>query len=170
MKKSELSSLLDDLLGLPHEIEWVEFKEARNQYDLNKLGRYFSSLANEVNLKNQPCGWLVFGVIDNDHTVCGSHFRENLADLNSLKQEVAAQTTGGITFIEIYVVNHPAGRVVMFQVPPAPKGMPVAWKGHWYGRDGESIGPLQSAGVGNHSCTEYDRRLVGGNLRTSNAG
>ncbi|HED14642.1 MAG TPA: transcriptional regulator [Gammaproteobacteria bacterium] len=142
MKQSKLSPLLDDLLRLPHETEWVEFKEARNQYDFNKLGRYFSSLANEVNLKNRPCGWLVFGVVDKDHTVCGSHFRENPADLNSLKQEVAAQTMGGITFIEIYVVNHPAGRVVMFQVPPAPKGMPVAWKGHWYGRDGESIGPL----------------------------
>jgi ATP-dependent DNA helicase RecG len=49
---------------------------------------------------------------------------------------------GGVTFIEIYVVNHPNGRVVMFKVPPAPRGMPVAWKGHWYGRDGESIGPL----------------------------
>ena len=30
----------------------------------------------------------------------------------------------------------------MFQIPPALKGMPTAWKGHYYGRDGESLGPL----------------------------
>ena len=30
----------------------------------------------------------------------------------------------------------------MFQVPPAPQGLPVPFQGHWYGRDGESIVPL----------------------------
>ncbi len=30
----------------------------------------------------------------------------------------------------------------MFQIPPAPKGIPIAWKGHYYGRDGESLGAL----------------------------
>jgi hypothetical protein len=27
----------------------------------------------------------------------------------------------------------------MLQIPPAPKGMPVDWKGHCYGRNGSSI-------------------------------
>jgi ATP-dependent DNA helicase RecG len=66
MNKTDLLQLLNNLRELPHETEWVEFKEARNQYDFNKLGRYFSSLANEANLKNESCGWLVFGVIDKD--------------------------------------------------------------------------------------------------------
>src|SRR5690606_20732750 len=35
-----------------------------------------------------------------------------------------------------------AGRVVMFQIPAAPKGIPVAWEGHYYGRDGEELHPL----------------------------
>jgi ATP-dependent DNA helicase RecG len=30
----------------------------------------------------------------------------------------------------------------MFEVPPAPRGMPVAWKGHHYGRVGESLTAL----------------------------
>jgi len=142
MKQTDLLQLLDELRRMPHETEWVEFKEAGNQYDFDKLGRYFSSLSNEANLKQQSCGWLVFGVVDKDRSVCGSRFRENPADLNSLKQEISDHTTGRVTFIEIHVVNYLSLRVVMFQVPPAPKGMPVAWKGHWYGRDGESIGPL----------------------------
>ena len=30
----------------------------------------------------------------------------------------------------------------MFQIPAAPLGIPTSWDGHYYGRDGESIGPL----------------------------
>jgi ATP-dependent DNA helicase RecG len=30
----------------------------------------------------------------------------------------------------------------MFQIPRALRGVPTAWKGHYYGRDGESLGPL----------------------------
>lgn len=30
----------------------------------------------------------------------------------------------------------------MFQIPPAPRGIPVAWEGHYYARDNESLIPL----------------------------
>ena len=30
----------------------------------------------------------------------------------------------------------------MFQIPAAPAGMPTSWKGHFYGRNGESISAL----------------------------
>jgi len=36
----------------------------------------------------------------------------------------------------------PEGRVLMFQIPPAPQGIPVAWKGHFYGRHACSLGAL----------------------------
>ena len=141
MNQSELRQELDRLCELPHETEWLEFKEAKNQYDFDKLGKYFSALSNEANLKKQACGWLVFGVKD-DRSVCGSQFREAPAHLDSLKQEIANHTTGNLTFDEIYVLNHPSGRVVMFKIPPALQGVPTAWKGHWYGRNGESLGGL----------------------------
>lgn len=142
MTDTELLALLDEIRRLPHETEWVEFKEARQNYDFHKLGWYVSALANEANLKGQPCGWLVFGVRNGDRAIVGSRYRENPADLNHLKQEVAAQMTGGFTFLDIHAVPHPEGRVVLFQIPPAPPGVPIAWQGHWYGRDGESVGPL----------------------------
>ena len=141
MNQSELRQELDRLCELPHETEWLEFKEAKNTFHFDELGKYFSALSNEANLKKQACGWLVFGVKD-DHSVCGSQFRENPAHLDSLKQEIANYTTGNLTFDEIYVLNHPSGRVVMFKIPPAMQGIPTAWKGHWYGRNGESLGAL----------------------------
>jgi len=30
----------------------------------------------------------------------------------------------------------------MFQIPPALRGVPTSWKGHYYGREGESLAPL----------------------------
>ena len=142
MNQSELRQELDRLCELPHETEWLEFKEAKKQsYDFEKLGKYFSALSNEANLKRQACGWLVFGIKD-DRSVCGSQFRGDPAHLDSLKQEIALHTTGNLTFDDIYVVDHPNGRVVMFKIPPAMQGIPTAWKGHWYGRNGESLGAL----------------------------
>jgi ATP-dependent DNA helicase RecG len=59
--------------------------------------------------------------------------------LDSLKEEVANKITHRITFVEIHEVQHPQGRVVLFEIPAAPKGLPVAWDGHYYGRDGEAL-------------------------------
>jgi ATP-dependent DNA helicase RecG len=56
---------LQRLLDGNGESEVVEFKEAKNGYDFSKLGKYFSALSNEANLKGVPSAWLVFGVKDN---------------------------------------------------------------------------------------------------------
>jgi ATP-dependent DNA helicase RecG len=142
MTPKEIQEILDDLLTLPDETEWVEFKEAKASFDFKELGQYFSALSNEANLKGKNCAWLVFGVADKTHTIVGSSFRRVRKDLDSLKHEVAKQSTGGITFVEIFEVAHPNGRVVMFQIPPAVRGVPTAWQGHYFGRDGESLVPL----------------------------
>jgi len=45
-----------ELMALPYETEWVEFKEAKNNYDFDDLGKYFSALSNASNLNGQPVG------------------------------------------------------------------------------------------------------------------
>lgn len=129
------------LLAMPAENEVVEFKEAKNGYDYTKLGKYFSALCNEANLKHQPAAWLVFGVND-QRQVVASNFRLARKDLDSLKEEIANKTTNRITFIEIHEVAHAQGRVLLLEIPAAPKGLPVAFDGHYYGRDGEALSPL----------------------------
>jgi ATP-dependent DNA helicase RecG len=138
MKEKDLIAKLDELRNLPAENEIVEFKEAKTNYDLRKLGKYFSALSNEANLKNAECAWLVFGVEDKKKSIVGTTFRTDYKDLQSLKKEIADKTTNRITFIEIYPLNLPEGRVIMFQIPAAPKGIPTDWEGHWYARNGES--------------------------------
>ena len=143
MTNADLHRLLASLLALPAETEWVEFKEAKTSFDLDKLGEYFSALSNEANLKGQRCGWLVFGVTDRlPRKIVGTQFKSDRAALDALKKQVADQTTGRLTFTEIHELAQPEGRVLMFEIPAALRGVPTAWKGHFYGRDGESIGAL----------------------------
>lgn len=142
MTDKELSEILDHLRRLPAETEVVEFKEAKENLHFDSIGKYFSALSNEANLKGQPHAWLIFGIENKKHGIVGSRYRSNRKDLDSLKGEIANKTTNRITFIEIYELTKPEGRVVMFQIPAAPKGLPVAYEGHYYGRDGEALSPL----------------------------
>ena len=142
MTHTELVHKLNELRNLPAETEVFEFKEARNNYDLNKLGKYFSALSNEANLKGRHNAWLIFGIKDKGRTIVGSWFRQSRKDLDSLKGELANKTTNRITFIEIHELHLPEGRVLMFEIPAAPKGVPIAFDGHYYGRDGEELSPL----------------------------
>jgi ATP-dependent DNA helicase RecG len=142
MKPEELMEILKDLRDLPSETEVFEFKEAKNGYDFRKLGKYFSALSNEANLKGAPHSWLIFGIKDQGRTIVGSRFRPQRKDLDNLKGEIAQKTTNRVTFIEIYELALPEGRIVMLQIPAAPKGIPIAFEGHYYGRDGEELSPL----------------------------
>jgi ATP-dependent DNA helicase RecG len=142
MDQKEIELELSRLRRLQAENEIVEFKEAKNTFDFTKLGKYFSALSNESNLKSKPYAWLVFGIENRCHAVVGSQYRLKRKDLDSLKSEIADKTTNRITFIEIYEVILTEGRVIMFQIPAAPKGLPVAFEGHYYGRDDEDLGPL----------------------------
>lgn len=142
MTKDRLHIILQELLSLTAENEIVEFKLARDNYSFTKVGKYFSALSNEANLQHKPYAWLVFGINNDDHKILGTNYRKQRKSLDSLKKEIADKTTNRITFIEIYELDEPDGRVVMFQIPAAPKGMPVAFDGVWYGRDSESLGTL----------------------------
>ena len=142
MTETQLKGTLNDLRSLDSENEIVEFKEAKNNYDFTKLGKYFSALSNEANLCRKPYGWLVFGIKDNDHSIVGTQYRSERKDLDKLKGEIANKTTNRISFIAIHEVNLPEGRVILFQIPSAPKGIPIAFDGHYYARDGEELVPL----------------------------
>lgn len=143
MTDAELHHQLTVLLALPAETEWVEFKEAKTSLDLEKIGEYFSALSNEANLKGQTSGWLIFGVTDKPpRRIVGTSYRADRFSLDALKKQIADQTSSRLTFEEIHELMRPEGRVLMFQIPAALRGMPTAWKGHEFGRDGESIGAL----------------------------
>lgn len=140
MTVEELTYILDSLLTLPAENEVVEFKKAERNFDDRDLGQYFSALSNEANLRRKHCAWLVFGVENDTHEVVGSQYKNSRPALDAMKKKIADQTTGRHTFVEIHDLHYKNGkRVVMFEIPPAPQGIPIAYQDHYYGRDGESL-------------------------------
>ena len=60
-KSSEMPSLLLRIIA-DVETEVVEYKAAKQNYDFEDIGKYFSALSNEANLRNAECGWLFFGI------------------------------------------------------------------------------------------------------------
>ncbi len=141
MLEADLIQVLYDLIE-KFEYELVEFKEAGKDFDKDKIGQYFSAISNEANLKGSQYGWLIFGVRDRDRAIIGSNYRSTLG-LDALKQEISQGTNGGVTFIDIFeiypLVNEERKRVIMFKIPAAITAMPTTWKGHFYGRNGESL-------------------------------
>lgn len=137
MEQTALAQLLIELIAT-WENEVVEFKQASNDYKTDTIGEYFSALSNEANLRGAERAWLVFGVNDKTRTVVGTNYRPEREHLDSLKVQMAQGTEPSIAFRNIHVLNDPAGRVVLFEIPAAPRGIPIAWKGHYYARAGES--------------------------------
>lgn len=132
------------------EYETVEFKEAKSNYDTDKIGRYFSAISNEANLKQQQYGWLVFGVSEKDkikHVVGTAYKKGDSGILEKFKYEISRDTTNGMTFyeiVEIYpIVDGKECRVLMFKIPAAATGIPTDWRTNYYERSGESLVPLK---------------------------
>ncbi len=123
------------------EHEVVEYKTAENQYDTNKLGKYLSALSNEANLRDLDFAWIIMG-INNERKVVGTNFLLDETKRQSLKHEIAVNTTGGLTFREITDIEVDGKRVLMFKIPAAPRNIVTKWKGIAYGRSGESLEPL----------------------------
>jgi ATP-dependent DNA helicase RecG len=79
------------MMALPAETEWIEFKEARNDYHFDELGQYFSALSNEANLMGQPAGWLLFGVTNKlPRKICGTNYRSTKPGLEKLKVQISS--------------------------------------------------------------------------------
>lgn len=122
------------------ESEVVEFKEARSNYSFNDIGKYFSALSNEANLRGLQEAWLVFGISD-DKQIVGTEYRKQ-GGLQSLKKEIVGSTNERLTFLEIYELTMEKCRIIAFQIPPAIRGIPTTWQGAAYAREHESICPL----------------------------
>lgn len=135
--QTRLTHLIDEW-----ENEVVEFKNAGSSYSTSDIGKYFSALANEANLRGINSAWLVFGVHNTTRAVVGSGYRPDPERLHSLKQQIAQGSEPSMSFREIHELHTPQGRVLMFEIPPSPMGIPIAWQGHYHARAGESLTSL----------------------------
>jgi ATP-dependent DNA helicase RecG len=139
--ESDLIRLVNDLVGLPTELEWVEFKS--NYQSPEKIGEYVSALSNSACLHQQNDAYLLFGVDNLTHDIVGTTF-----DYRSSKGKGAEplitwlnrQLKPTVNF-EFKEITHPSGRLVMLFIPPAGSG-PIKFKGRAWVRIGSNNKPL----------------------------
>lgn len=127
------------------ESEVVEFKKAENNFDFDDFGKYFSALSNEANLRELPFAWMVFGYDEKKHEIVGTSYKDGEGALNKLKHDFTNHTTDGQTFREIIPVEVDGKRILKFKIPASPRNIVMKWKGIAYGRDGESLKPLNQS-------------------------
>lgn len=65
-------ALIRNLIDLPSETEWVEFK--RNMQEPERIGKYISALSNSAALKGKPHAYMVWGISDEEHAIVGTTF------------------------------------------------------------------------------------------------
>ena len=137
MTSVEHVALIDRLRTLPAETEWLEFK--RTRHEAQALGEYLSALANGACVAGQPRGYLVFGIDDATHDVVGTCF-DPYAVKGKGNQDLLPWLAAGLrpnTGFEVHAVDHPDGRVVLFEVGPA-RDQPVSFYGTAHARVGGS--------------------------------
>lgn len=122
---------LDRWLSEP-ESETLEFKEAKTQYSFDKLVKYCSALSNEGG------GKMILGVTDKrPRVVVGSlAYPEPGQAVSQLSEKLRLR----INWAEL---GHKLGRVLVFDIPPHPIGVPIHADGAYYARSGDSLGPLR---------------------------
>lgn len=113
------------------ETQNLEFKEAKSQYDSKKLYRYCVALANEGG------GHFVLGVADGPpRAVVGTAAFNNPVDM-------AAKLFQALGFrVDIHEVHHPDGRVLVFVIPPRPRGTAYHYEGAYLMRSGSELIPM----------------------------
>ncbi|MFN0052906.1 MAG: ATP-binding protein [Planctomycetales bacterium] len=108
--------------------ERFEFKEARNDFDFEKLTKYSVALANEGG------GKIILGVTDKrPRQVVGSRAFEQP---ERMRQGLIERLPLRIDFDAI---QHPNGRVLVIHVPARPVGTPIQYGGRFWMRDGDSL-------------------------------
>ena len=109
----------------------LECKEAKSRYDFEKLVKYAAAIANEGG------GVILLGVTDAvPHQVVGT------AAFDQPERTVAGLVQRLRLYITCDTIAHPDGRVLAFQIPPAPLGHPVAVDGAYLMRAGDDLAPM----------------------------
>lgn len=119
---------IDQWLMASSENEHLEFKEAKGQYNNQKLYEYCVALANEGG------GHLLLGVTDKPpRKVIGSQAFNNPVEMtHKLHRAVGFR-------VDIEEVLHPDGRVLVFHIPSRPSGTAYHLDGRYLMRSGESL-------------------------------
>lgn len=85
MNISKLTDLTNQLVALPAETEYVEFK--LNNSSAESIGEYISAMSNVAALMGQSFGYVVWGIEDETHKIVGTQFNPKLKKIGNQELE-----------------------------------------------------------------------------------
>jgi len=121
---------LDQLL-LSHETENLEFKEAKNNFDKEKLVKYCVALSNEMG------GTFILGATDKiPRQIVGTNVFQNFS---SLQKDIFDLLGFRIEITELFKGGK---RILAIEIPSRPIGTPLEYKGSYWMRINDSVEPM----------------------------
>jgi len=144
MNNEQLTSLLEELVALPAETEWLEFKLNKGTITNEQIGEYISAMSNGATITNKPYGYLVWGVHDGSHTIKGTNFSFTEAKQGNQDLELWLRNLlhPKINF-EIFEFNYFSKQIVLLRIPSA-KGEPTYFQKKAYIRIGSNKTDLRN--------------------------
>jgi predicted HTH transcriptional regulator len=117
MDTNDLVGLLETLIQLPRETEWVEFKV--NNGNPEDVGEYISALANSAALHRKELAYIVWGVENETHEVVGTSFNPKAARHGNeeLESWLARLLSPRVDF-RIYQFEHQSRSVSVIEIVP----------------------------------------------------
>lgn len=141
MTEIELKKIIEKLIALPKETEWVEFK--RNFHSCQEIGERISAISNSARLLDKPFGYLVYGISDETHEMVGTSFRAKAHKVGNEELEVwLLNRLSPQIDLEVYDIEMDNGaRLAIYRIPATP-GRPVTFINVAYIRIGSSTRKL----------------------------
>jgi len=140
MNQARDIDLIDELVALPAEACWVEFKH--NNSDRNMIGRLSSALSNAARIEGKPFAYVLWGIEDGSRKIIGTNFEPTIvtAGNQDLELWLAARLKPSVP-LKFRVVDHPDGRIVLLEIPAATPA-PILFDGTAYIRIGSTTPKL----------------------------
>lgn len=129
-----LAGLVKELISLPNETKWVEFKVNNDKPD--ELGEYISALSNSATLDGKPHAYLIWGINDETHDIVGTDIKPNETKVGNeeLESWLLRLLSPKILF-KFYEVQINNRNIVILEIEKA-SGRPVQFRGNEYIRIG----------------------------------
>jgi len=134
MGEARIVNVFRELISLPSETEWVEFK--LNDCRPEAIGAYISALSNAAALHDKKTAFIIWGIQDRTHKILGTSFKPRKEKIGNeeLENWLAHNLNPRINFT-IHEFEYEARRIVLFEIQ-ACNYSPVRWKDTEYIRVG----------------------------------
>ena len=129
-----LHSLLHELIELPNETGWVEFKH--NNQDPKEIGSYISALSNSAVLNEKSHAYLIWGINDATRSIVGTSFRPTQTKIGNEELESwLLRSISPRVFFRFYELTMEQSLVVILEIERT-MDKPVQFQGTEYIRVG----------------------------------